>query len=423
MKDRDVLEFRTGGGCLLLFGFPFLLAGLFILGVAFRLVSVEGGQPPFLLLFLFGLVFAAVGFFLMFAREKTVLNRGQGLVMKGRGFLFPWKWKREPLDDFRRVLIRGEIRQAGESSDETYSVVLERVDAGKDFVIEVSGDYIAARQTAERVARVLRFPLCDLSSGREVVREPDRLDEPFGARLKRTGETVTVSEPPPVVRAVIREDENRLFMEIPPPGLSGTAALRLVPPVLFSLFALYFFGGVLELPMPPPVRIAVTGFLGLFLGFPVIFGFRDFLAHARRSERMTLTADRIRIDRRRGFQWKTVEIPLDEVEDLSLASPPRLEGTRLPGGKLRLPDTFLQDGRTSSPSPGDLGRGVVLGEKTVAFLSWLVKIFPGQKIVLLTDKRMERFGEGLSPEELAWLFAKLKRFMADNAGPGSLRAQ
>ncbi|HNT58368.1 MAG TPA: hypothetical protein PKL99_10825, partial [Syntrophales bacterium] len=71
MKEGDILEFNKGGGCLLFFGFPFLLGGLFMLGTAFRLVPVQGDRPPLLVLFLFGLVFTAVGLFVMFAREKT----------------------------------------------------------------------------------------------------------------------------------------------------------------------------------------------------------------------------------------------------------------------------------------------------------------------------------------------------------------
>ena len=33
--DPDILEFRGGGGCLALFGTPFLLAGLFVMSIPF----------------------------------------------------------------------------------------------------------------------------------------------------------------------------------------------------------------------------------------------------------------------------------------------------------------------------------------------------------------------------------------------------
>ncbi len=418
MKEGDILEFNKGGGCLLLFGFPFLLGGLFMLGTAFRLVPIQGDRPPLLVLFLFGFVFTAVGFFVMFAREKTVLRRGQGLVMRGRGFLFLWRWKRERLDDFRRVVLRGRVRHGGKSADEAFAVALEGPFPGKDFVVEESGDYLAARQAAERVARYLRFPLCDVSSGEEVVREPDRLDEAYGERLRRTGEAVAVPEPPPAARAILREEGDRLLVEVPPVGPKGTAALRLIPPLLFAFFALYFFGGVLALPMPEPVRFIVWGVLGLFLGLPVYSSVRDFLDHAGRSERMTLTAGTIRIDRRRGFRWKSVDLPLAEIEDIVLPPRPPLEGTRLPGGKVRLPEAFPRDRDASSPSPGDIGRGIVIGRRTAALLNWLVKIAPGRTITLLTDKRVERFGEGLDPEELAWIHGRIRRYVVDAAGPG-----
>lgn len=87
-------------------------------------------------------------------------------------------------------------------------------------------------------------------------------------------------------------------------------------------------------------------------------------------------------------------------------------------GKIRLPEAFLKDRDASSPSSGDLGRGVILGRRTAAFLDWLVKIAPGRTITFLTDKRMERFGEGLGFEELAWIHGRIRRYIVDAAGPG-----
>jgi hypothetical protein len=90
-------------------------------------------------------------------------NRGGGRL------LFPLRWQQERLNDFRRVVLKGNAGQGRHSSDEFYSVVLERKYSGKDFAVEESGSYLATRQTAERVARFLKFPLSDSTSGKEVV--------------------------------------------------------------------------------------------------------------------------------------------------------------------------------------------------------------------------------------------------------------
>src|SRR6185436_7954884 len=68
------LQFREGGGCLSLFGTPFLLAGVFMLISVAGVVPINGGGPfarP--LLGLMGLAFTGVGGALVLGRAWTVL--------------------------------------------------------------------------------------------------------------------------------------------------------------------------------------------------------------------------------------------------------------------------------------------------------------------------------------------------------------
>ena len=63
-KDAGTLELRSGGGCISLFGMPFLLAGLFVLQIPLGLIPVQDRpEGPFVsvLIVLLGSVFAAVG--------------------------------------------------------------------------------------------------------------------------------------------------------------------------------------------------------------------------------------------------------------------------------------------------------------------------------------------------------------------------
>jgi hypothetical protein len=39
-KDQATLEIRSGGGCLSIFGLPFLLAGLFIMQIPFGIIPM-----------------------------------------------------------------------------------------------------------------------------------------------------------------------------------------------------------------------------------------------------------------------------------------------------------------------------------------------------------------------------------------------
>jgi hypothetical protein len=128
---RDILEWNRGGGCLLVFGVPFFAAGLLLLVMALRFVPPEGGQPPLIVLFVIGFFITGIGTFIMFARGKIVLNRGQGFVARGWRLLVLLKWQQERLNDFRRVLLKGKSGRGSNSADEFYSVALERVYSGE----------------------------------------------------------------------------------------------------------------------------------------------------------------------------------------------------------------------------------------------------------------------------------------------------
>ena len=76
-SDPDVLKFQTGGGCLMLFGLPFLLTGLFVLSIPLNVLPLEGTPPPWYVAVPFGAVFFLVGFGLMFGRKVVTLDRRQ----------------------------------------------------------------------------------------------------------------------------------------------------------------------------------------------------------------------------------------------------------------------------------------------------------------------------------------------------------
>ena len=104
-KDSGTLELRSGGGCLSIFGLPFLLAGLFVMQIPLRLIPMEGspGPLPSVFVVLFGSVFAAVGAGLVFGRSGIVMDRGRGRVVQWWGLLVPMKRTETMLDAIRQV--------------------------------------------------------------------------------------------------------------------------------------------------------------------------------------------------------------------------------------------------------------------------------------------------------------------------------
>jgi len=60
-KDQAMLEIRSGGGCLSIFGLPFLLAGLFVMQIPLGIIPIEGapGGLTSIFVILFGAVFVS----------------------------------------------------------------------------------------------------------------------------------------------------------------------------------------------------------------------------------------------------------------------------------------------------------------------------------------------------------------------------
>ena len=74
-KDQATLEIRSGGGCISIFGLPFLLAGLFVMQIPLGIIPMKGppGELPSIFVVLFGSMFAAVGACLVFGRSGIIM--------------------------------------------------------------------------------------------------------------------------------------------------------------------------------------------------------------------------------------------------------------------------------------------------------------------------------------------------------------
>ena len=196
-SDPDVIEDRSGGGCLSLFGLPFLLTGLFLMQAPLGLIHVktQGGPGGLIFMGLFGMPFAAVGTALVFGRSGTILDRQRGTLVRWWGLLVPMKRTEYLLDGFEKICLGynpGDSKHAA-----TYPVTLVPGDGGKPVPMQAPADYAEARRLAERLAKFLRKPVEDSSAGAKTVRDPDHLDECLRDRIRRTGEDVRALPPRP----------------------------------------------------------------------------------------------------------------------------------------------------------------------------------------------------------------------------------
>ncbi len=194
-RDAGTLEFRSGGGCLTLFGLPFLLAGLFVMQFPLGLIPLEErpeGPLVSALVILLGSVFALVGAILVFGRAGLVLDRGRGWITQWYGLLVPMKRVEYLLDSIRQVEM--DFSRGDSDSADTWPVTLSGEGIPKPIAVAQPVEFAEARRIAEELARFLHKPLVDRSTGERVTRDAGHLDDE-GIRAEPTpGVHVRVGE-------------------------------------------------------------------------------------------------------------------------------------------------------------------------------------------------------------------------------------
>lgn len=367
-SDPDRMVFRSGGGCLMLFGLPFFLAGLGIIATLFlsephRPREKETGKPaPAPLVIVMGTVFAALGVGLMFGRAGKVLDRRTDTLTTWWGLLLPLRSKEQRLSAFEQVVLSREVRR---SKNGTYTVYPVRL-RGKgcpDVTLEEPQNPEQARRVAEEVAKFLGRPFADSSMGELVLRQAAELDESVRDRARRTGERVEVPPPPPGQRCRTRVVADTLCIDIPPLGFRKLHAVPLV--VAGAAALLLTFAVILPVArdkrMPADAKAVIIGFVGLFLiGVPVFLSAVFATRRARLRRAVEVSPRELRVITRGILSEKAVTIPCDELEELAIVPARLAQGALSPGGEV---------------------------------------------ILARSDRAMAVFGEGLSSQELAWLRA------------------
>lgn len=219
----DRLEVKEGGGCLALFGVPFLAAGIFVALIAARIVPVKNAADvpawAWPLILLMGLAFVAVGGGLVLGRRWTILDAGRGTILKQWGLLVPMRGETHSLADYDAVVVRFE---AGDSdSADRYPVLLRAKGGGADLALQSATQYGESREAAAAIAKFLRLPLVDAATTHESVLAADLADAPFPEQPP--GADLRGDSPRPLrMQSQVRESSRTL--EIILPGHPGGAS-------------------------------------------------------------------------------------------------------------------------------------------------------------------------------------------------------
>jgi hypothetical protein len=373
-SDPDQIVYRSGGGCLAVFGLPFLAAGLAVLTMplwGIPLKDSKTGKPmPWFFSLVMGVPFTAVGVGLVFGRGGKVLDRRAGTLTTWWGLLVPWKMTTRPLSDFASVSISREVRRTKNSS---YTVYPVRLDSGErtGLTLEEPRDTSQARRLGEDAAKFLNVRLVDRSLGDAIVREAVELDESLRERARRTGERPPLPEPPPACRASHQVVGDALVFDLPAPGFRIGNVFAMAFGLLIPLVVVGIFVGAIlpDKQMPSEMKLVLALVLGVFCVLaPLFFTWAGSIRSARARTQVEVSPDVLRVRMQGLFREQVTEIPTSELEELQI---------------------IHQTGAVSSRGQISFPRG-------------------SEVILARSDRTSVTFGVGLSRPELEWIKAVIE---------------
>jgi len=385
-RSPDVWERKSGGGGLIIFGLIFLAIGIFLLVETFGLTASKGDGTPWYFGIPLGSICAFVGALAILGRSGIIIDRRNGVLTQWRRLLGPLsrtsRTERE-LSEFDRVTVTRKVtRQQSKGSSQTFIVFPVKLEGTGDPIdINVhnvrQGDELAARKEAEELAAFLNIPLSDTTSGEAVVRAPDELDESLRDRIQKEVTPLDMPEPPPNMQAECLVKGDMLRIDIPNPGsMASWMAFWIGGLVVTTGFAAFvylkFLRRVLEDDgIPTAFKVVWVGFIGLlFIGVPVGITLYKVLAGPT-TEHVIVSPRSLEVTLTHRLSSKTIEIPAAELEELNLAG-------------------VTEGQEQSSQGRSDQRRGICANSDKVTIV----------------------FGARLPSEELRWIHASLKQVLS-----------
>jgi hypothetical protein len=347
----------------------------------------------------------------MTGRMGVIIDRRRGRMVKWYGLIIPMIRREHMMGLCDRLALTREVRKSDKSTQTVYPVRLEGNAQEKPILIEEPTDYQQARATAESLAEFLRLPLVDVSSGKEVVREPDRLDESIRERVRRTGEEMPEAAAPSQMRSTLQEESGTLHIRIPPPGVTGAHRFQLIAFLILIGVGAFVVRPFQSFEVQDPVGWLLIGLIGAaFVLPPLVFVLFRVAGRARTGCTVQASRSLLRVEHGKNV----TEIFADELEELEIHE------SALPAGFTKGPDGQLMiDKNALSQPPGDrryasagTGQPTPAGPLVSFLMSAVLRRSPGPSIVARSDKKTVRFGAGLDKEELLYLYTRLRSILA-----------
>ncbi len=404
------IEVREGGGCLAVFGLPFLVVGLAasVLGCA----GLELQNYPIapdtsqLGLMVIGSTFTLVGGALVFGRSWIMLSSADRIIVKRVGLLVPMTKRAYRVDDYALVLLEF-VRGDSDTSD-SYPVSLKSRE-GRNLRLFSSNQYAEARERATAVADLFSFQIEDSSTGRPVRRSAAQADMSLQTRQRIEHERDELVVRPASMHSTVSESQGTVTIVVPHmrvhPALISVLFLPIAAPVMLVEPFLRFFQ---QSQTPDVVAWSFAGFLILVFGvLPAYAGISAFLKSRR--GRMTITASPagVRIDERRVFRTRTLaSYSAADILDVDFAS------DQFASGRATAADVQAQRPTMAAPP---------VSEATERILRFLRTMTRGGGITIVARQGQTTIAQGLDDREVRYLHYLVRRTLSPQ--PSALSPQ
>lgn len=389
------VEIREGGGCISLFGLPFLAAGLFMLGIGFGVIAMENASPlprfAMLVVVGMGLVFTAVGGGLAFGRRWTVLDMSRRKVIRQQGLLIPMTREELSLGRYGAVMLT--FDEGDSDTPDRYPVMLRAAGGIEDLKLHSPRTYPEALEQAGFLAAFLTLPLVDASTDHISLVEPDRATVPLPERLARE-EAEEVGRPHPM-RSTVEETRDGVRITIPAPPFRRIMLLPAIVPLAILLWvvprALRFFEST---STPDGVQIAVFGFLFLFFVIgPLLSMLPLILGTSRGRTTVIASPSGMEIEERGMIRHQTTLLSAEEIVGLDYSTWETARSLAARRASRRL--ASRRGGAASTEFP--------------AWLERLTRFVQSKGITVKSTRGLFTIGAGLPDEEVHYLESVLQR--------------
>lgn len=214
----DTLVFRAPRGLAIAVGLIFSSASAFIAVSAWIIASREFSAPALAfaaLVLLFCAPFLLLGLALLLGGRRTTVDRASGAARSefcvlGRAV----RTRTRALREFDGVLVERIVVRSRRGASTHFPVSLDGA-GDDDFHVHSEATYVAARRTAELLAKFANLPLRDQTSPTPVERPADALDQPLRDCLRESAAGRAWPKPPRGLRIRWEQRDGEMVFHLP----------------------------------------------------------------------------------------------------------------------------------------------------------------------------------------------------------------